>query len=167
MMVAVFLLLGAGEEIEDIRPPIVSDPVWMLLAILTGLLLVVLLAYLLWPNPNPAVIPPPEPTAWARAKLADLEGRLPQLSAYGASIEASDILREYVMRRYGLHATRQTTPEFLASIVPHPSFTPPLQELLTEFLGTCDQIKYARVDPGVEASEHLLQQARAFIDQVS
>jgi hypothetical protein len=168
MIVAVlFFFLAAGEEIEDIRPPVVSDPVWMILAILTGLLLAVLLAYLLWPNPKPAVIPPPEPTAWARAKLADLEGRLPQLSAYGTSIEASDILREYVTRRYGLHATRQTTPEFLASTLPHPGFTPPLQALLADFLGSCDQIKYARVDPGVEASEHLLQQARAFIDQVS
>jgi hypothetical protein len=91
----------------------------------------------------------------------------PPVVTYGTSIETSDILREYVMRRYGLHATRQTTPEFLTSILPHPSFTPPLQELLADFLGTCDQIKYARVDPGVEASEHLLQQARAFIDQVS
>jgi hypothetical protein len=167
MIVEALCLLGAGEEIEDIRPPIASDPVWMVLAILTGLLLAVLLAYLLWPNPKPVVIPPPEPTAWAREKLADLQGRLPQLSAYGASIEASDILREYVMRRYGLRATQQTTPEFLASILPHPSFTPPLRELLADFLGACDQIKYARVDPGVEASEHLLQQARAFIDQVS
>ena len=167
MMVAALWLLGAGEEIEDIRPPVASDPVWMVLAILTGLLLVVLIAYLLWPNPKPAVIPPPEPTAWAQAKLADLKERLPQLSAYGASIEASDILREYVMRRYGLRATRQTTPEFLTSILPHPSFTPPLRELLADFLGACDQIKYARVDPGVEASENLVQQARAFIDQVS
>ncbi|MBV9997773.1 MAG: hypothetical protein JO015_01540 [Verrucomicrobia bacterium] len=167
MTAAVFLFLGAGEEIEDIRPPVVSDPVWVILAILTGLLLAVLLAYLLWPNPKPAVIPPPEPTAWARTKLADLEGRLAKLSAYGTSIEASDILREYVMRRYGLRATQQTTPEFLASILPHPSFTPPLRELLADFLGACDQIKYARVDPGVEASENLLEQARAFIDQVS
>lgn len=167
MMFAVLSLLGAGEEIEDIRPPIASDPVWMILAILTSLLLAVLLAYLLWPNPKPAVVPPPEPTGWARARLADLRGRLSQLSAYGTSIEVSDILREYVMRRYGLRATQQTTPEFLASILPHPAFTPPMRELLADFLGACDQIKYARVDPGVEASEHLLQQASAFIDQVS
>lgn len=167
MIVAALSLLGAGEEIEDIRPPMTSDPVWMIVAILAGLLLAVLLAYLLWPNPKPAVIPPPEPTAWARARLDDLHGRLPKLSAYGTSIEVSDILREYVTRRYGLRATQQTTPEFLTSILPHPGFTPPVRDLLADFLGACDQIKYARVDPGVEASEHLLQQARAFIDQVS
>src|SRR4051812_15790567 len=165
MIVAAFSVLAAGDEIEDIRPPIASDPVWMAIALLTGLLLAVLLAYLLWPNPKPAVPTEPEPKAWAEAKLSELEKRIPQLSAYGASIEASDVLREYATRRYGLRATRQTTPEFLTSILPHPSFTPPLRERLADFLGLCDQIKYARVDPGVEASENLVQQARAFIDQ--
>ena len=167
MIAAALSALAAAEEIEDIRPPVASDPVWMAIAILTGLLLAVLLAYLLWPNPRPKVRPEPEPRAWAESKLSELQKRIPQLSAYGTSIEASDILREYVTRRYGLHATRQTTPEFLTAILAHGSFTPPLREQLGNFLGLCDQIKYARVDPGVEASEHLVQQARAFIDQVS
>lgn len=167
MIVVPLLRLAVGSEIEDIRPPIASDPIWMAITMLTGLLLAVLLAYLLWPNPKAAVARDPEPKAWAEAKLAELRGRLPQLSAYRASIEASDILRGYVMRRYGLRAVQQTTPEFLTSILPHPSFTLPLRELLADFLGTCDQIKYARVDPGTEASENLLQQARAFLDQVS
>ena len=164
---AVLVILAAREEIEDIRPPILFDPVWAAIMGLIGLLLAVLLAYLLWPNPKPKAAPPLDPHKVAQARLTALEGQLPQLSAYEVSVEASDLLREYFTNRYGLRATRQTTPEFLHSVLPHPSFTPPWRDLLEQFLLACDQIKFARVDPGREASEHLVKQARAFIDQVS
>ncbi|HEY0792053.1 MAG TPA: hypothetical protein VGD78_13400 [Chthoniobacterales bacterium] len=164
---AVLLAVAAREEIEDIRPPILFDPVWAAIMGLIGLVLAVLLTYLLWPNPRPKAVPPADPHQVARARLGRLESQLPQLSAYAVSIEASDLLRQYLTNRYGLRATQQTTPEFLHAILPHPSFTPPWRDLLEQFLGTCDQIKFARVDPGREASEHLVKQARAFIDQVS
>jgi hypothetical protein len=164
---AALLIVAAREEIEDIRPPILFDPVWMAIMGLIGLLLAVLLAYLLWPNPKPKAAPPADPHEVAYARLATLREQLPQLSSYHVSVEASDLLREYVTSRYGLRATQQTSPEFLHAILPHPSFTPPRRDLLEQFLYTCDQIKFARVDPGREASEHLVEQARAFIDQVS
>ncbi len=160
-------LLAAAEEIEDIRPPIASDPAWMAVAVLTGLLLVVLVAYLLWPRPKVRHPVEPDPRAWALGRLQALAQRLPEMTAYGVSIEASDTLREYVSRRHGVRAPRQTTPEFLTSTLTHPSFTPPLRAHLAAFLETCDRIKYARVDPGREAGDSLLGQARAFIDGVS
>ena len=63
---------------------------------------------------------------------------------YAFSIQVSDILRQYVSAQYHLHATEQTSPEFLADAAKSPHFTGADKQLLADFLEHCDLIKFAR-----------------------
>jgi hypothetical protein len=61
-----------------------------------------------------------------------------------------------------LHATQQTSPEFLASIADFPSFTEKEKQMLASFLEKCDLIKFARISATGEESASLLEQAILF-----
>ena len=75
----------------------------------------------------------------------------------------SDILRQYVSAQFHLHATEQTSPEFLADAARSPHFTGADKRLLAEFLERCDLIKFARVDATADDSKALLEQATRFV----
>jgi hypothetical protein len=73
------------------------------------------------------------------------------------------VLRAYVGAAYGLHAPRQTSPEFLASISGYEKFTDADRSLLAGFLERCDLIKFAHVDADATDSERLLESAVGFV----
>ena len=69
-----------------------------------------------------------------------------------------DILRNYLEERFTLPVTRQTTLEFIRSLTLPDHLLPPENRMfLTEFLNTCDRIKFA----GAEAAENMLDKAAA------
>ena len=63
-----------------------------------------------------------------------------------------------------LHATQQTSPEFLASIAGSPQFTGEDRALLAAFLERCDLLKFARVEARSAENYELLRAAAAFVE---
>ena len=83
----------------------------------------------------------------AQEWLAELEKARALMSPetsrpYG--IEVSGIIRRYIERRFGLVAPRRSTEEFLVEASASAKLEPAHRQLLAEFLGTCDFLKFAR-----------------------
>jgi hypothetical protein len=73
----------------------------------------------------------------ARALMAEATAKL-------YAIEVSGIIRRYIERRFGIRAPRRSTEEFIVEAQQSPNLDPRHGQLLTEFLGTCDFLKFAR-----------------------
>lgn len=152
-------------ELAPITPPVpvFPWPPWMVLAAALAALLV--LALLLRSMArfirNRPKAPPPTPREIALAALEALRGKVEMTEPYFFSIEVSDVLREFASAEFHLRATRQTSPEFLASIAARFSETD--RALLAAFLDKADQIKFARVHATAADSGRLLEQALRFV----
>ena len=153
--------------IHDIRPPldVFPYPMWMVLtaaaiALVALALAIALIVRFVRSRPKPG---PPTPREIALERLKEAEADLTRKEPYAFSIQVSDILRQYVSAQYRLHATEQTSPEFLADAAKSPHFTAADKRLLAEFLERCDLIKFARVDATTEESKALLEQAVRFV----
>jgi hypothetical protein len=152
--------------LRDIKPPldVFPYPMWVVYTAAAALVLIIGCAvwlFVRWWRRRPA---PPPPTAReiAVAALEEARAQIGNLDPYAFSILVSDILRRYVSVEYKLHATEQTSPEFLASIANIPSFTAAERSQLAEFLEKCDLIKFARMVATSEDSGRLLDQAIQF-----
>lgn len=157
-------------EIRDIAPPmnVFPYPLWMVLTVVAGLLLLIGLTtwlFLRWwrKRPQPA---PPGPRVIAMRELDSLRARIENMEPYRFSIAVSDVLRGFIAAQYGLRATKQTSPEFLASIAKTKTFTEDDRTLLAEFLEHCDLIKFAHIDATSADSAALLRSAIAFVQGV-
>jgi len=153
--------------IHDIAPPldVFPYPMWMVvtaaaIALLVLAVVVTLFVRAMRNRPKP---PPPTPREIALKRLREAEADVTRKQPYAFSIQVSDILRQYVSAQYQLHATEQTSPEFLADAAKSPHFTGADKQLLAEFLERCDLIKFARVDATVEDSKALLEQAVRYV----
>jgi len=153
--------------IHDIRPPldVFPYPMWMVLTAGGIALAVLALAVTLIVRAmrNRPKAPPPTPREIALKRLREAEADLTRKEPYAFSIQVSDILRQYVSAQYHLHATEQTSPEFLSDAAKSPHFTGADKQLLTQFLERCDLIKFARIDATEEESKALLDQAVRFV----
>lgn len=153
--------------IHDIRPPldVFPYPMWMVAtagaaALILVSALVALIVRAVRRRPAP---PPPTPREIALKRLGEAEGALATVAPYAFSIQVSDILRQYVSAQYHLHATEQTSPEFLADASRSPHFTGADKQLLADFLEHCDLIKFAHVNATTEDSRALLDQAVRYV----
>jgi len=153
--------------IHDIKPPldVFPYPMWMILT--AGGIALLLLGFILGliiravrRRPKPA---PPTAKEIALKRLKEAEADLTRKAPYEFSIQVSDILRKYVSAQYHLHATEQTSPEFLADAAKSPHFTGADKILLADFLEHCDLIKFARIDATEEDGRALLDQAVRFV----
>jgi len=153
--------------IRDIAPPIdvFPYPLWMIIVagcILAAVIGVAVWWFVRWLRKPPA-LPPPLPRDVALSALERLRSQLRVMEPHPFSVAVSDVLRTYVGAAYGLQASRQTSPEFLASISGHEKFSTADRTLLADFLERCDLIKFARVDADATDSERLLESAVAFV----
>ena len=153
--------------IHDIRPPLDVFPYPMWMVITAGavalLVLAAVIALIVRAARSRPKAPPPTPREIALKRLKEAEAEVTQKQPYAFSILVSDILRQYVSAQYHLHATEQTSPEFLADAAKSPHFTGADKQLLADFLERCDLIKFARVEATVEESQALLDQAVRFV----
>jgi hypothetical protein len=76
----------------------------------------------------------------------------------------SDVLRLYIENRFGLHAPKRTTEEFLADINRDAPFSAEHQTLLGEFLSHCDLVKFAEHRPAAVEIDKTIDACRAFIE---
>ena len=112
------------------------------------------------------VPPPPTAAELARASLADLRvaGLLERGDSNGFYVRLSNIVRKYIEGRFGLHAPRKTTNEFLHHAGADAHLSETQQQQLGAFLQISDLVKFAKHAPPVDHGHLALQQAESFID---
>ena len=156
--------------IRDIVPPIdvFPYPTWMIVAITTGIVLILALIIGLivrWIRRRP-LPPPPSPRELAITKLNKARREIENKRPYEFSILVSDILRSYMADQFHVQAKEQTSPEFLASIANFSQLTEQEKTLLSLFLEKSDLIKFARLNATTEDSAMLVEQAIRFVEGV-
>ncbi len=173
MSVLLAAIIATPEEVadaleglrENVPPVAVPWPAWMWWAIAGGVVIAAgLLVWLgIWLARRAPKTPPPTPREIALREIEALRPRVNSMEPYAFSVVVSDILRTYVSGHFGLHATQQTSPEFLASISRSELFTDSDRKLLAVFLERCDLLKFARAEAHAEENTGLLREAAAFI----
>jgi hypothetical protein len=151
---------------RDIAPPVdVPWPPWVWWAIGVGaaIVLALLVWLIVWLVNRKPKTPPPTPRQIALRELEELRAHIRELDPYAFSVRVSNVLRTYVSGQFSLHATTQTSPEFLASIANAPQFTSVDRQLLATFLERCDMLKFARIEAHAEENGELLGSAAAFV----
>lgn len=158
-------------DISDIAPPVPlpSKRIYWILG--AAVLAVLLIGCLLW---------------WRRGKRNGQGKDLPQDPAHIIAFHAldvllasdllkkgrikefylniSDILRRYIENRFTLHAPERTTEEFLIELGAAAILQLQHKTLLKEFLGHCDQVKFAQYQPVDEEIEKTMSLCRQFIN---
>jgi hypothetical protein len=114
-----------------------------------------------WLKQRPKAAPPPPPALpawdWALQRLAELDGQKPGLLAEDRGGEfvdgVSDVVREYLGKRYGFEGLESTSDEVLAAL----ERVRPYQLSLSSvslLLEQCDLVKFARMKPdGAQCDE--------------
>lgn len=100
--------------------------------------------------------------------LAELEKARALMSPENSrpyGIEVSGIVRRYIERRFGIFAPRRSTEEFLTEAAASAKLEPPHRQLLAEFLGTCDFLKFARARAELKELEAQHQAAVRFVTE--
>lgn len=176
VLITVSSLLAATEDggepaLRDIAEPL-EAPIplaWKLGALLAVLAVI---ASLFWlhrrrknkqVSPAPAVVIPPGEAALRRLDDLAAGGLLEEGDYRRYHFELSDILRQYIERRFSIRAQEQTTDEFLARLPSHRVFNSQQQVLLQDFLQRSDLVKFAKYAPPAEQSRDAAQACRLFI----
>lgn len=171
--------VGADEtgDIREIRGPfaIPLGPLWIVLTLLL-LLVPALLAWLLYRRrrgrgrdddamgvrgrpPRPAHELALEAVAALEASPMLERGQVKEFH-----IEAAEILRTYVERRFRVDALEMTTREVLSGLE-GAGVDDELRDALRRFLEQCDMVKFAKVRPTADASRELLALGRWVIER--
>jgi hypothetical protein len=155
---------AAAPDIRGIRAPKAGAGPWahpqmLALAAIAALCLV----YVLWRWLQHAG----QPLSLSKSTLRRLESTRALMSpqtaqAFGAS--ASDVIRDFIEKRFQVVATRQTTEEFLQALL-HSSneVLARHRASLQQFLQQCDFVKFTGDSLAVDDMESLLQSARCFV----
>ena len=87
--------------------------------------------------------PPPHVVAWERLQRA--LGLIHEAEQF--CMEVSQIIRVYLEERFNLHAPDRTTEEFLLELQSSQRLAGEHKQLLADFLGECDMVKFAKAEP--------------------
>jgi hypothetical protein len=100
--------------------------------------------------------------------LAELEKARALMSSENSrpyGIEVSGIVRRYIERRFDIVAPRRSTEEFLVEAAASAKLEPVHRQLLAEFLGSCDFLKFARARAELTELEAQHQAAVRFVTE--
>jgi hypothetical protein len=160
-------------DIRDIKPPVsfVTDySLLIITAVIIAVIGIVLLSVFLYKRFKKA-LPPAVPVKTAHeAALEALEAlRAKRLPSLGKAKEyysgLSDIVRYYVEQRFSIRAPEMTTEEFFEQLRDKDLFSGRHKNLLKEFLGLCDIVKFARYGPTETEVDESYGVAKRFIDE--
>ena len=166
------LLLGAAlaeaeEDIRDIRGPKAMPGSWVLPAVLAGAIVVAICAYAVWRRRRRLHETGGRSLTLSEQALEQLENTKPLMrpdTAREFGIAASEVIRNYIEKRFEVIATQRTTEEFLQDLVQSSNATLARhRSLLEEFLHQCDLVKFAGTSLAVTDMESLFQSARGFV----
>ena len=146
--------------INDIVGPVwvLPWPVWVVIC--ASVAAILLLGAIVW-----GVIrllrrkAPPTARERALAALDALRNTVSGTDPYAFGITVSDAIRSYILDQHGLHATTQTSLEFLEEIRANPVFTENEKTGLSVFLEKTDLLKFARAEAGESEMIGLLETA--------
>jgi hypothetical protein len=153
------------EDIRDIRGPKALPASWLLPAILAGAIVAALFLYLAWRRRHRSRSQH-APTL-AETTLLRLDGTRPLMrpeTARAFGIAASELLRDYIEKRFDVVATQRTTEEFLQTLLQGQHQVLARQRpLLATFLQQCDVVKFGGDSLAVTDMESLFESARRFV----
>lgn len=150
-------------------PPKPPRPAWQWAALVGGVAAGacgLYFGYRAWRRRATRSPPPILPEVWALRALAELDALAwdsPDQVRAGY-YRLTEIVREYIERKFGLAAPEMTTEEFLRALGRRPQALPYDAYCLREFLEACDRVKYAAMRPGVEETRGVIVAARAFVN---
>jgi uncharacterized membrane protein len=158
-------LAEAADDIHDIRGPKAVPGPWVPYALLAAAAAVALCAYLLWRRRQRA---PALPTlSLPERTLQRLDAMRPLMrpeTARAFGIAASELIRDYIEKRFNVVATQRTTEEFLQALLQNSDDALARHRaLLAEFLHRCDLVKFAGDSLAVTDMESLFLSARRFV----
>jgi hypothetical protein len=162
-------LAEAEEDIRDIRGPKTVTQSWLIPAVVASAIVAALCAYLIWRRRHREA--PRRILTLSEQTLERLEETRPLMSPTTArefGIEASEVIRNYIEKRFSVVATQRTTEEFLQTLLQSSNETLSRHRpLLAEFLQQCDFVKFAGASLAVADMESLFQSARSFVLETS
>jgi Domain of unknown function (DUF4381) len=158
-------LAGAEEDIRDIRGPKAVQASWVLPAVLASAIIVALCAYALWVRRHRGTRR--QTLTLSEQALERLENTRPLMrpaTAREFGIAASEVIRNYIEKRFDVIATQRTTEEFLQTLLQSSNETLARhRSQLEEFLQQCDLVKFAGASLTVTDMESLFRSARGFV----
>ena len=158
-------LAEAEEDIRDIRGPKAVPGSWVLPAVLAGALVVALCAYAVWRRRHRGTRS--RSLTLSEQALERLESTRPLMrpaTAREFGIAASEVIRNYIEKRFDVIATQRTTEEFLQTLLQSSNESLARhRSLLEEFLQQCDFVKFAAASLAVTDMESLFRSARGFV----
>tara|TARA_B100000579_G_scaffold287752_1_gene238678 strand:- start:1220 stop:1828 length:609 start_codon:yes stop_codon:yes gene_type:complete len=110
-----------------------------------------------------APIPPPPPHILAWNKLQNALGMIHDANRF--CTEVSLIIRVYLEDRFELHAPDRTTEEFLFELQSSKHLLDSHKELMRNFLGECDMVKFAKAEPPENELRRLYEAAGLLIGE--
>jgi hypothetical protein len=155
-----------AEDIRDIRGPKAVSESWVLPAALAAAIVVALyVAYIVRSRRHRELRR--RPLTLSEQTLQRLDSTRPLMrpdTARAFGIAASEVIRDYIEKRFDVVATQRTTEEFLQDLLRSSNETLARHRpLLAEFLQQCDFVKFAGDSLAVTAMESLFQSARRFV----
>ena len=162
---------GRTPELRDIEEPLEAPipTAWKLGGLLAVVLAVGAFVWWKWFRkvkavPERAAAPiPPGQAALARLDALNASELLEAGDHRAFHFALSDILREYIERRFSLRAQEQTTDEFLAGLPNQRVFNAEQQLLLQDFLRRSDLVKFAKYAPQAQQSREAAEACRRFV----
>jgi hypothetical protein len=156
----------AEEDIRDIRgPKAVPAGSWSVYGAVGALIIALCVGYVLWRRRHrearPRILTLSEQTL---ERLERTRALMQPATAREFGIAASEVIRNYIERRFNVIATQRTTEEFLQTLLQNSNEALARHRpLLAEFLQQCDFVKFAGASLAVTDMEALFQSARGFV----
>ena len=160
-------LAESADDIRDIRGPKAVPGSWVVPAVIAGVAVVMICAYAIWRRRRRGThlrnLTLSEQTL---ERLEDTRPLMLPATAREFAIAASEVVRNYIEKRFAVSATQRTTEEFLQTLLQSPNEELVRHRaLLAEFLQQCDFVKFAGASLAVKDMELLYQSARNFVLQ--
>jgi Domain of unknown function (DUF4381) len=166
-------LAHADDDIRDIRGPksVLTQSQWTSAVIAGAIFVVALGAFIVWRQRRRSRGSRPRTLTLLEQTLQRLDETKPLMrpdSAREFGIAASEVIRNYIEKRFNVIATQRTTEEFLQTLLQGSNDAlSSHRALLAEFLQQCDFIKFAGTSLAAADLESLFQSARGFVLETS
>jgi hypothetical protein len=158
-------LAESAEDIRDIRGPKAVPGSWIVPAALVGALVLALCAYAVWRRRRRGARRRTLTlTEQTMERLESTRTLMRPATAREFGIAASEVIRDYIEKRFDVVATQRTTEEFLQTLLQTSNEALARhRSLLAEFLHQCDFVKFAGASLAVTDMESLFRSARGFV----
>lgn len=166
-------LTASADELRDVKAPVAFPLSYMPILVLLAVLIVFTVGYFIYRGRKsrkaktlPAeTMKSPWEKAYERLEALAKSGLLEQGEFAAYYLRLSDIVRQYMEDRFRIRAPEMTTEESLAHLKESPELSAQQGGVLTEFLSSCDMVKFAKYLPRVEEARKNTQLARRLVDE--